>query len=155
MYVSLGEFETKMNVAIERNALLESELDEKESLQAMVQRLKDEARGNILLLFCLSLFFSCGAFILIFLDLDMKQEIVIQKRQDKNDNEKCVERRKSSPVDSNKLVTAEMETQTITSPSPMKSKRSFSLRASKVQRVLHCLRAPTSPNLIRNQGLHY
>lgn len=45
MYVSLGEFETKMNLAIERNALLESELDEKESLQAMVQRLKDEARG--------------------------------------------------------------------------------------------------------------
>ncbi|KAJ1527823.1 hypothetical protein ONE63_007768 [Megalurothrips usitatus] len=96
MYVSLGEFETKMNSAIERNALLESELDEKESLQAMVQRLKDEAR-------------------------DMKQEIVIHKRQEKNDNEKCVELRRSSPVDSNKLVTAEMETQTITSPSPIKT----------------------------------
>ncbi|XP_034247280.1 nuclear distribution protein nudE homolog 1 [Thrips palmi] len=96
MYVSLGEFETKMNLAIERNALLESELDEKESLQAMVQRLKDEAR-------------------------DMKQEIVISKRQDKNDNEKVLERRRSSPVDSNKLVTAEMETQTITSPSPIKT----------------------------------
>ncbi|XP_060835308.1 nuclear distribution protein nudE homolog 1 isoform X2 [Rhopalosiphum padi] len=39
---SLGDFETKMNDAIERNALLEVELDEKESLQAMVQRLKDE-----------------------------------------------------------------------------------------------------------------
>lgn len=96
MYVSLGEFETKMNLAIERNALLESELDEKESLQAMVQRLKDEAR-------------------------DMKQEIVVHKRQEKNDNEKCVERRRSSPVDSNKLVKVEMETQTITSPSPMKT----------------------------------
>ncbi|XP_026294034.1 nuclear distribution protein nudE-like 1-B isoform X3 [Frankliniella occidentalis] len=97
MYVSLGEFETKMNLAIERNALLESELDEKESLQAMVQRLKDEAR-------------------------DMKQEIVIHKRQEKNDNEKCiVVERRSSPVDSNKLVTAEMETQTITSPSPIKT----------------------------------
>ncbi|KAK3928574.1 Nuclear distribution protein nudE-like 1-A [Frankliniella fusca] len=98
MYVSLGEFETKMNLAIERNALLESELDEKESLQAMVQRLKDEAR-------------------------DMKQEIVVQKRQEKNDNEKCIKvERRGSPVDSNKLVTAEMETQTITSPSPIKSK---------------------------------
>lgn len=56
--MSLGEFETKMNLAIERNALLESELDEKESLQAMVQRLKDEARGmpylNDLLIFFLS-----------------------------------------------------------------------------------------------------
>jgi len=35
-----------MNDAIERNALLEVELDEKESLQAMVQRLKDEISGK-------------------------------------------------------------------------------------------------------------
>ena len=32
--------------AIERNAILENELDEKETLQESVQRLKDEARGN-------------------------------------------------------------------------------------------------------------
>lgn len=44
---SLGDFETKMNDAIERNALLEVELDEKESLQAMVQRLKDEISGKM------------------------------------------------------------------------------------------------------------
>jgi hypothetical protein len=31
-------------VAIERNAFLESELDEKESLKAAVQRMKDETR---------------------------------------------------------------------------------------------------------------
>lgn len=43
---SLGDFEYKMNDAIERNALLEVELDEKESLQAMVQRLKDEISGK-------------------------------------------------------------------------------------------------------------
>jgi len=43
---SLGDFEAKMNDAIERNALLEVELDEKESLQAMVQRLKDEISGK-------------------------------------------------------------------------------------------------------------
>lgn len=36
-----------MNDAIERNALLEVELDEKESLQAMVQRLKDEISGKL------------------------------------------------------------------------------------------------------------
>lgn len=35
-----------MNDAIERNALLEVELDEKEGLQAMVQRLKDEISGK-------------------------------------------------------------------------------------------------------------
>jgi hypothetical protein len=33
-----------MNSAIERNAFLESELDEKESLKAVVQRMKDETR---------------------------------------------------------------------------------------------------------------
>ncbi|KAK9500023.1 hypothetical protein O3M35_002934 [Rhynocoris fuscipes] len=41
---SLGEFEAKLNNALERNVLLESELDEKETLKTMVQRLKDEAR---------------------------------------------------------------------------------------------------------------
>jgi len=41
---SLEDFEVKMNATIERNAFLESELDEKESLQAAVQRLKDETR---------------------------------------------------------------------------------------------------------------
>lgn len=43
---SLEDFESRLNQAIERNAFLESELDEKEALKEMVQRLKDEARGN-------------------------------------------------------------------------------------------------------------
>ncbi|KAM8836423.1 nuclear distribution protein nudE-like 1-A isoform 2-T2 [Spinachia spinachia] len=42
--VSLETFEQRLNQAIERNAFLESELDEKESLLESVQRLKDEAR---------------------------------------------------------------------------------------------------------------
>ncbi|XP_078274469.1 nuclear distribution protein nudE homolog 1 isoform X2 [Rhinoraja longicauda] len=42
--MSLEDFEQRMNQAIERNALLESELDEKENLLVSVQRLKDEAR---------------------------------------------------------------------------------------------------------------
>uniref|UniRef100_A0A1E1X3K3 Putative lis1-interacting protein nude n=1 Tax=Amblyomma aureolatum TaxID=187763 RepID=A0A1E1X3K3_9ACAR len=41
---SLEEFESKLNQAIERNAFLESELDDKEAMSFMVQRLKDEAR---------------------------------------------------------------------------------------------------------------
>lgn len=45
--VSLEDFEQRLNQAIERNAFLESELDEKESLLVSVQRLKDEARGKI------------------------------------------------------------------------------------------------------------
>ncbi|KAM8933575.1 nuclear distribution protein nudE homolog 1 [Pelodytes ibericus] len=42
--MSLEDFEQRMNEAIERNAFLESELDEKENLLESVQRLKDEAR---------------------------------------------------------------------------------------------------------------
>ncbi|KAL1131030.1 hypothetical protein AAG570_012267 [Ranatra chinensis] len=45
LYMSVGDFESKLNSALERNVLLESELDDKEILQTMVQRLKDEARG--------------------------------------------------------------------------------------------------------------
>ncbi|PAA72700.1 hypothetical protein BOX15_Mlig002005g1, partial [Macrostomum lignano] len=41
---SLEDFEQKLNAAIERNAFLESELDEKAALVEMVQRLKDESR---------------------------------------------------------------------------------------------------------------
>lgn len=43
MMTSVTEFESKLNSAIERNALLESEQDE---ARGMVQRLKDEARGE-------------------------------------------------------------------------------------------------------------
>uniref|UniRef100_A0AAV2LNB4 NUDE domain-containing protein n=1 Tax=Knipowitschia caucasica TaxID=637954 RepID=A0AAV2LNB4_KNICA len=44
--MSLEDFEQRMNQVIERNAFLESELDEKENLLESVQRLKDEARGD-------------------------------------------------------------------------------------------------------------
>jgi len=36
--------------AFERNAILENELDEKEQLQVMCQRLKDEVRGIVVTL---------------------------------------------------------------------------------------------------------
>uniref|UniRef100_A0A3P8W7N0 NudE neurodevelopment protein 1-like 1a n=1 Tax=Cynoglossus semilaevis TaxID=244447 RepID=A0A3P8W7N0_CYNSE len=54
--VSLENFEQRLNQAIERNAFLESELDEKESLLVSVQRLKDEAR-------------------------DLRQELAVKERQ--------------------------------------------------------------------------
>lgn len=41
---SLQDFEARMNQSIERNAFLESELDEKDVLMETIQRLKDEAR---------------------------------------------------------------------------------------------------------------
>ncbi|BFZ03184.1 hypothetical protein BsWGS_06223 [Bradybaena similaris] len=55
--VSLEDFEQRLNQAIERNAFLESELDEKGVLLDTVQRLKDEAR-------------------------DLKSEIDVRKHQD-------------------------------------------------------------------------
>ncbi|XP_012258859.1 nuclear distribution protein nudE-like 1-A isoform X2 [Athalia rosae] len=74
--VTEEEMEAKCNLAIERNALLESELDEKEGLKVMVQRLMDEIR-------------------------DLKQEIQVQERH-QPDNDKSVDRVRSI-VDSNKL----------------------------------------------------
>ncbi|KAL6030521.1 hypothetical protein STEG23_028487 [Scotinomys teguina] len=56
--MSLDDFEHRLNQAIERNAFLESELDEKENLLESVQRLKDEAR-------------------------DLRQELAVQQKQDK------------------------------------------------------------------------
>uniref|UniRef100_A0A8C5WT31 NudE neurodevelopment protein 1 n=1 Tax=Laticauda laticaudata TaxID=8630 RepID=A0A8C5WT31_LATLA len=56
--MSLEDFELRLNEAIERNAFLESELDEKESLLESVQRLKDEAR-------------------------DLRQELAVQQKQEK------------------------------------------------------------------------
>ncbi|KAI7803858.1 nuclear distribution protein nudE homolog 1 [Triplophysa rosa] len=56
--MSLDDFEQRMNHVIERNAFLESELDEKENLLESVQRLKDEAR-------------------------DLKQELAVQHKQER------------------------------------------------------------------------
>ncbi|KAL2087065.1 hypothetical protein ACEWY4_018124 [Coilia grayii] len=55
--MSLEDFELRMNHVIERNAFLESELDEKENLLESVQRLKDEAR-------------------------DLRQELAVNQKQD-------------------------------------------------------------------------
>ncbi|KAG8317429.1 Nuclear distribution protein nudE-like 1 [Homalodisca vitripennis] len=100
MYVSLEEFETKLNASIERNVLLESELDEKESLKVMVQRLKDEAR-------------------------DLKQEIqVIQSSKMTSGSRKSSV---ASPLDSNKLPDSTVPSLT---PSSVKSKLNKAYRNS-------------------------
>lgn len=44
LVVTLEDFESKFNSQIEKNVLLESELGEKSELEAVIQRLKDEAR---------------------------------------------------------------------------------------------------------------
>jgi len=94
--VSLEDFETRLNQAIERNAFLESELDDKEAMAITVQRLKDEAR-------------------------DLRYELQIRHRQATPppkipDNDLCCDKIQS-PVDSNKLTT-ESETQTVANAAP-------------------------------------
>jgi len=66
---SLEDFETRLHTAIERNAFLESELDDKESLAVMVQRLKDETK-------------------------ELKQELQVRQKtiHDTPDNEKTAEK---------------------------------------------------------------
>lgn len=76
---SLEDFEGRLNIAIERNAFLESELDEKENLKMVVQRLKDETR-------------------------DLRQELNVLNPQleEEPDNDKNLGLR--SNIDSNKIV---------------------------------------------------
>lgn len=86
--VTEEEIEAKLNSAIEKNALLESELDEKEGLKVIVQRLMDEIR-------------------------DLKQEIQVQERH-QPDNDKSADRVRNH-VDSNKLQ-VELETHISSTP---------------------------------------
>lgn len=44
---TVAAFEASLNSALERNAMLESEVDEKEHLKDNLQRLVDETRGNV------------------------------------------------------------------------------------------------------------
>jgi len=85
--VSLEDFESRMNLAIERNAFLESELEEKETMQVTVQRLKDEAR-------------------------DLRQELTIKKSPSDEPRRPSEPRSPSNEmppmiVDSNKLMDSE------------------------------------------------
>lgn len=58
---SLEDFEAQLNQQIERNVLLENEISEKEELECVVQRLKEEAR-------------------------DLRHELIVNKNNNKNDS---------------------------------------------------------------------
>lgn len=96
---SVAAVEASLNMAIERNAILESEVDEKETLKVKLQRLVDETR-------------------------DLKQELMVKERAP--DNERGINGHGPPPtlpppsaIDSNRLR-VEMETQTSPAPSPLK-----------------------------------
>uniref|UniRef100_A0A3P9PCW0 NudE neurodevelopment protein 1 n=1 Tax=Poecilia reticulata TaxID=8081 RepID=A0A3P9PCW0_POERE len=78
--MSLEDFEQRMNHVIERNAFLESELDEKENLLESVQRLKDEAR-------------------------DLRQELAVQQKQQVQDRKPSISSSVKEPSSSTGLPT--------------------------------------------------
>lgn len=95
LVVSLEEFDSKLNQAIERNAFLENELDEKETLTVTVQRLKDEAR-------------------------DLKYELQVRSvqspRSPEPDNDKTCDKSPLLTIDSNKLLLENQIPNTPTTP---------------------------------------
>lgn len=125
---SIASIEAAFNSAIERNAMLESEVDEKESLKEKLQRLADETRGKINI-------FSNSIIKYIFLDL--KQELLVKEKEKCPDNERILNGFKNSIVDSNRLK--ENETQT----TPVKRKlnevnkafRAFSALCIRVKKI--------------------
>ncbi|XP_035213885.1 nuclear distribution protein nudE homolog 1-like isoform X2 [Stegodyphus dumicola] len=78
--MSLEDFETRLNQAIERNAFLENELDEKENMAVLIQRLKDEAR-------------------------DLKQELLVHDAPKNGDIPQSPSKHFDNIMDSNKLIT--------------------------------------------------
>jgi GTP-dependent phosphoenolpyruvate carboxykinase len=49
---SVSHFETLMNAALEKNAMLEIEIEDKEQLRVHLQRISDEARGKLFEYYC-------------------------------------------------------------------------------------------------------
>lgn len=87
--MSLEDFEQRMNQVIERNAFLESELDEKENLLESVQRLKDEAR-------------------------DLRQELAVQQKQQVQDRKPSLSSSTKEPSSSSSSSSAGLPTPPLT-----------------------------------------
>ncbi|XP_026210060.1 nuclear distribution protein nudE homolog 1 [Anabas testudineus] len=89
--MSLEDFEQRMNQVIERNAFLESELDEKENLLESVQRLKDEAR-------------------------DLRQELAVQQKQQVQDRKPSLNSAVKEPLPSSSPSSTGLPTPPLTPP---------------------------------------
>ncbi|XP_077411910.1 nuclear distribution protein nudE homolog 1-like [Vanacampus margaritifer] len=110
--MSLEDFELRMNQAIERNAFLESELDDKEDLLESVQRLKDEAR-------------------------DLRQELAVQHKQQTHATSIPSEPSSSSSSSSSSSAptptTATVPTPALTHPDKMSATTPVRVPATKAQ----------------------
>ncbi|XP_008414771.1 nuclear distribution protein nudE homolog 1 [Poecilia reticulata] len=115
--MSLEDFEQRMNHVIERNAFLESELDEKENLLESVQRLKDEAR-------------------------DLRQELAVQQKQQVQDRKPSISSSVKEPSSSTGLPTppltppdSRIEDKTSAPPRPVASSEVISPPPPSVSRA--------------------
>ncbi|XP_016385006.1 nuclear distribution protein nudE homolog 1 [Sinocyclocheilus rhinocerous] len=111
--MSLEDFEQRMNHVIERNAFLESELDEKENLLESVQRLKDEAR-------------------------DLRQELDVQQKQERKPSislPKDVEKPEATPARPSSVVTSALPSLHATPSRPLGSGTAFNTPSASYSRI--------------------
>ncbi|KTF73897.1 hypothetical protein cypCar_00033417 [Cyprinus carpio] len=111
--MSLEDFEQRMNHVIERNAFLESELDEKENLLESVQRLKDEAR-------------------------DLRHELNVQQKQERKSSislSKDVEKPEATPTRPSSVVTSALPSLHATPSRPPGSGSAFNTPSASYSRI--------------------
>ncbi|XP_051571525.1 nuclear distribution protein nudE homolog 1-A-like [Myxocyprinus asiaticus] len=111
--MSLEDFEQRMNHVIERNAFLESELDEKENLLESVQRLKDEAR-------------------------DLRQELAVQQKQERKPSislSKDTEKPEATPSRPSSVVNATLPSFIATPSRPPGSGSTFNTPLASYSRI--------------------
>ncbi|XP_062295519.1 nuclear distribution protein nudE homolog 1 [Scomber scombrus] len=138
--MSLEDFEQRMNHVIERNAFLESELDEKENLLESVQRLKDEAR-------------------------DLRQELAVQQKQQVQDRKPSISSTAKEPSSSSSAVglptppltppdkrTEENKTTSSSPNPPVPSAATTTAAPSRPPSTADSLTTPT-PSLSRGESL--
>ncbi|XP_035694390.1 nuclear distribution protein nudE-like 1 isoform X2 [Branchiostoma floridae] len=117
--VSLEEFDGRLNQAIERNAFLESELEEKDQLMETIQRLKDEARDLRLELNVRPTPLSTS-----------KEQAGEDKDEEKPDNDKVERRSRPTPISmpDNRAVLEKgiSTTPPVGTPPPLRDRGSFS-----------------------------
>ncbi|KAK9957351.1 hypothetical protein ABG768_019617 [Culter alburnus] len=111
--MSLEDFEQRMNHVIERNAFLESELDEKENLLESVQRLKDEAR-------------------------DLRQELAVQQKQERKSSislSKDAEKPEATPARPSSVVNSALPSLLATPSRPPGSGSAFNTPSASYSRI--------------------
>ncbi|XP_051987364.1 nuclear distribution protein nudE homolog 1-A-like [Xyrauchen texanus] len=111
--MSLEDFEQRMNHVIERNAFLESELDEKENLLESVQRLKDEAR-------------------------DLRQELAVQQKPERKPSislSKDIEKPEATPSRPSSVVNATLPSLLATPSRPPGSGSAFNTPPASYSRI--------------------